>query len=99
MPTIHASECATAEGLTAFQTKVCEHAPYYGSLATKLYLTDFNPLTVDWTTPVPWGNDPEFCNMEGDDSGCLMPLGAGLCALHTTSGRLTTPNQARLACP
>jgi Na+/proline symporter len=77
MPTIHASECATAEGLTDFQTKVCEHAPYYGSLATKLYLTDFNPLTVDWTTPVPWGNDPDTCNMEGDDSGCLMPLGAG----------------------
>ena len=59
MPTIDYSDCATAEGLTDFQKKVCEHAVYYKSLQTKLYLTDFNPLTVDWTTPVPWGNDPE----------------------------------------
>ena len=67
---------------SAFQEKVALHASYYGDLATQLRLTDFNPLTVDWTTPVPWGNDPLTCKSEdmSDSSGCMMPLGAGLCA-------------------
>ena len=67
---------------SAFQKKVAAHAPYYSTLVTQLRLTDFNPLTVDWTTPVPWGNDPLTCKSEdmSDSSGCMMPLGAGLCA-------------------
>jgi hypothetical protein len=62
---------------TAFQLKVAEHATYYEGIAAKQFFTDFNPLTVDWTVPVPWGNEPDKCNMENDDSGCLMPNGAG----------------------
>ena len=67
---------------SAFQEKVALHASYYNDLVTQLRLTDFNPLTVDWTTPVPWGNDPLTCKSEdmSDSSGCMMPLGAGLCA-------------------
>jgi len=62
--------------LSDFQENVCKHASYYMSVAEELYLTDFNPLTVDWTTPVPWGNDPDKCSMT-EDSGCLMPNWAG----------------------
>ena len=65
--------------LSDFQENVCKHASYYMSVAEELYLTDFNPLTVDWTTPVGWGNDPDKCSMT-EDSGCLMPNWAGLCA-------------------
>ena len=52
--------------------KACE----YATLADQLGLTDFNPLTVDWEKPVPWGNNASICNMDTSD-GCLMPLGAG----------------------
>ena len=67
---------------TDFQEKVLLNAPIYARMATSLGLTDFNPLTVDWTSPVSWGNDPVTCdsiNMKTSD-GCMMPLGAGLCA-------------------
>merc|ERR1719329_729063 len=60
----------------AFKANVAKHKTYYESLRAQLGIVDFNPLTVDWTTPVPWGNDPDNCKME-DSSGCLMPLGAG----------------------
>jgi hypothetical protein len=64
---------------TAFQTKVKEHAEYYIDVANQLRLTDFNPLTVDWTSPVAWGNNPETCKADdmSDSSGCMMPLAAG----------------------
>ena len=64
---------------TDFQERVAKHASYYTRLAAELRLTDFNPLTVDWTTPVSWGNDPETCDSEkmSEDKGCMMPLGVG----------------------
>lgn len=68
---------------TDFQAKVAHNATYYYGIAKNQFFTDFNPLTVDWTTPVPWGNEPTKCNMEGDDSGCLMPNGAGLCVANS----------------
>ena len=46
------------------------------ALAAELGMTDFNPLTVDWNTPVPWGNNETLCNMDTQE-GCLMPLSAG----------------------
>ena len=102
-----------------FKANVLKHKDYYETLRSQLGLVDFNPLTVDWTTPVPWGNDPDKCNMDDDSganalltlapcslahptrltptladspppaaaSGCLMPLGAGLCALHPASAK------------
>ena len=51
-----------------FKANVLKHKTYYETLRSQLGLVDFNPLTVDWTTPVPWGNDPDHCNMD-DDSG------------------------------
>ena len=106
-----------------FKANVLKHKTYYETLRSQLGLVDFNPLTVDWTTPVPWGNDPDKCNMDDDSgapalftspllphalpppytrptadsappaaaSGCLMPLAAGLCALHPVS---TQPSPA-----
>jgi hypothetical protein len=68
---------------TDFQDKVAPYAKYYYGIASKQFFTDFNPLTVDWTVPVPWGNEPDKCNMENDDSGCLMPNGAGLCVANS----------------
>jgi len=87
MPTITLAQCASDVAKTAFQEKLCAMtvgntetlAGYYDSIAKLQYFTDFNPLTVDWTTPVPWGNDPDNCKM-GTDSGCLMPNWAGLYA-------------------
>jgi len=85
MPTITIAQCASDVEKTAFQEKLCAMtvgpspitlATYYESIAKLQYFTDFNPLTVDWTTPVPWGNDPDNCKM-GTDSGCLMPNWAG----------------------
>jgi len=73
----NASNGAMAFEPTDFQAKVAHNATYYYGIAKNQFFTDFNPLTVDWTTPVPWGNEPTKCNMEGDDSGCLMPNGAG----------------------
>jgi len=72
---------AGTDGYNAFQLKVNDHAAYYTTVANSLRLTDFNPLTVDWTTPVPWGNDPTTCKSDdmSDDSGCMMPLVAGVC--------------------
>ena len=66
---------------TDFQKKVALHAEYYTKVANSLRLTDFNPLTVDWTDPVAWGNDPDTCKSDdmSDDSGCMMPLVAGVC--------------------
>ena len=67
---------------TDFQTSVKENAEYILVLQESLGLTDFNPLTVDWTKPVAWGNDPSKCDavhLDGEDSGCLMPRGAGMC--------------------
>ena len=54
-------------------TKMAEWA----ALGAKLGFTDFDPTSVDWDKPVPWGNDPANCNMQ-NDKGCLMPLYAGL---------------------
>ena len=59
-------------------THTAEDAAQYLELAAKLRLTDFNPLVVDWKNPVPWYEDGK-CEMS-DSGGCLMPLGAGLCA-------------------
>ena len=88
---------AGIEGFVAsdFQKAVGKHATYYHTLAGQLKLTDFNPLTVDWTTPVAWGNDPLTCKSEdmSDSSGCMMPLGAGLCARPPPAP--TTPRQSR----
>jgi hypothetical protein len=66
-------------GATDFQKAVWQHAAYYEGLRDSLRLTDFNPLTVDWTKPVEWGNDPDTCNSEdmSEDKGCMMPLGVG----------------------
>jgi len=71
--------CGAEPCTVGFQQNVALHAEYYKVLATRLRLTDFNPLTVDWTTPVPWGNDPTTCDSKdmSDSSGCMMPLGAG----------------------
>ena len=82
---------------TDFQDRVAKHASYYTRLAAELRLTDFNPLTVDWTTPVSWGNDPETCDSEkmSEDKGCMMPLGVGLCARPPSRLPIAHPKHAR----
>ena len=82
---------------TDFQERVAKHASYYTRLAAELRLTDFNPLTVDWTTPVTWGNDPETCDSEkmSEDKGCMMPLGVGLCARPPSRLPIAHPKHAR----
>ena len=85
---------------TAFQEKVKEHAGYYQAVANQLRLTDFNPLTVDWTSPVAWGNNPETCKADdmSDSSGCMMPLAAGLCA-RPPPRQLRAYHPAPTTCP
>ena len=58
---------------TTFKANVLKNKPYYEELRSKLGLIDFNPLTVDWTTPVPWGNDPDNCNMDDDSGAPALP--------------------------
>ena len=81
-------------GATDFQKAVWPNAGYYESLRASLRLTDFNPLTVDWTKPVPWGNDPATCDSENmsEDKGCMMPLGVGLCARPPSCLPIAHPN-------
>ena len=62
-----------------FKANVLKHKTYYETLRSQLGLVDFNPLTVDWTTPVPWGNDADKCNMD-DDSGALSLLTPAPCS-------------------
>ena len=85
---------------SAFQEKVALHASYYNDLVTQLRLTDFNPLTVDWTSPVAWGNNPETCKADdmSDSSGCMMPLAAGLCA-RPPPRQLRAYHPAPTTCP
>lgn len=85
---------------SAFQEKVALHASYYNDLATQLRLTDFNPLTVDWTSPVGWGNNPATCKADdmSDSSGCMMPLAAGLCA-RPPPRQLRANHPAPTTCP
>ena len=85
---------------TAFQEKVATHAKYYEAVADQLRLTDFNPLTVDWTSPVAWGNNPETCKADdmSDSSGCMMPLAAGLCA-RPPPRQLRAYHPAPTTCP
>ena len=84
-------------GATDFQKAVWPNAGYYESLRASLRLTDFNPLTVDWTKPVPWGNDPATCDSENmsEDKGCMMPLGVGLCARPPSRLPIAHPKHAR----
>ena len=97
-PLSNASKGAMTEFTpTAFQLKVAEHATYYEGIAAKQFFTDFNPLTVDWTTPVSWGNDPVTCKSDdmSEDSGCMMPLGVGLCARPPSRLPIAHPKHAR----
>ena len=82
------------DGATAFQVAVNEHASVYERMRNELRLTDFNPLTVDWTDPVAWGNNKEFCKSDdmSEDSGCMMPLGVGLCARPPWRLPISHPN-------
>ena len=84
-------------GATPFQQLVWPNAGYYKSLGESLGLTDFNPLTVDWTNPVPWGNDPVTCKSDdmSEDKGCMMPLAVGLCARPPSRLPIAHPNHAR----
>ena len=85
------------DGATAFQQLVWPKAKYYTDLAAELRLTDFNPLTVDWTTPVSWGNEPDTCKSDdmSEDKGCMMPLGVGLCARPPSRLPIAHPKHAR----
>ena len=56
-----------------FKANVAKHKTYYESLRAQLGIVDFNPLTVDWTTPVPWGNDPDNCKMEDSSGAARQP--------------------------
>ena len=56
-----------------FKANVAKYKTYYESLRSQLGITDFNPLTVDWTTPVPWGNDPDNCKMSDDSGAARQP--------------------------
>ena len=82
---------------TDFQDKVAPYAKYYYGIASKQFFTDFNPLTVDWTNPVPWGNDKDTCKSDdmSEDKGCMMPLGVGLCARPPSRLPIAHPKHAR----
>ena len=96
MATYVGSDVAGFEA-TEFQQAVNKHATYYMGLQSSLRLTDFNPLTVDWTTPVSWGNDPDTCKSDdmSEDKGCMMPLGVGLCARPPSRLPIAHPKHAR----
>ena len=56
-----------------FKANVAKYKTYYESLRSQLGITDFNPLTVDLTTPVLWGNDPDNCKMSDDSGAARQP--------------------------
>ena len=56
-----------------FKANVGKYKTYYESLRSQLGITDFNPLTVDLTTPVLWGNDPDNCKMSDDSGAARQP--------------------------
>ena len=81
-----------------FKANVLKHKPYYETLRSQLGLVDFNPLTVDWTTPVPWGNDPDKCNMD-DDSGANALLTLAPCSLALPTRLAHPPRLTPLRLP